>query len=185
MILFFNHLEAPYACVFDIEHDQGRLIQFAGLIFKRVGEGLYQVCRNLNVYVKQDITPFFKQFSKITQDFLNQYGVSLEEATALFEQFIQGIEKNEMVFCSHGVFQDSLILERNGIMIKDYPSICTYELAKKVLQRNNHVTVHDLCSESGCVGMAEHNAYSDAFMAACILSFLLKQGDENYEDVES
>lgn len=185
MILYFNHLEAPYICVFDIEHDQCELVQFAGLLFKRIGDGLYQLSRNLNLYVEHKITPFFKKFSKISQSFLDEYGVSKEDAKETLHEFLDGIPKEHLLLVSHGVYQDNIILNRNDIKTEGYNTLCTYELAKKVTGRLNHLTVHDLCNECGCVGIAEHNAYSDAFMTACILSFLLKQGDENYEDVES
>ena len=40
MIVYFKGLKTPYVAAIDIEHDQGHMIQFAGILMKRVGEDL-------------------------------------------------------------------------------------------------------------------------------------------------
>ena len=184
MILYFNHLDAPYVCVFDIEHDQCELVQFAGLMFKRVGDGLYQLCRNINLYFKHKASAFFQQFSKISQEFLDTNGLEKTEGLQMLDNFFYGIDKKDIILSSLGVFQDTVILNRNGFATDKFQTLCTYELSKTTMSRRNHLTVRDLCNECGCIGLADHNAYNDAIMTAFILSFLLKQGDEQHEDVE-
>lgn len=53
MIVHFAGQTKPYVLILDVEHDQERLIQVAGLLFKNVGENLYQVAKNFDLYIKQ------------------------------------------------------------------------------------------------------------------------------------
>lgn len=177
MILFLEGMEKPHICAFDIEHDQGRLIQFAGIIFQNVGGNLYQISRSLNVYIKQPyLSEFISTFSRIDEDFINMYGVELEEAQEQFNSFIDGLD--DILFASHGIFQDSLILKENGIQLGAYDHLCTYELAKRVLDRKNQLSLNSIANECGCMNVGNHNAYGDALTTAYILSFLLKKQGE-------
>ena len=48
MIVYFKGLNVPYVAAIDIEHDQGHMIQFAGILLRNVGEELYlQFCQAL------------------------------------------------------------------------------------------------------------------------------------------
>ena len=72
--------------VIDVEHDQGKLLEFAAVLFKRVGKYLYQICKSVNFYVKQKrLTPFIKDYICIDENFLDEYGVEMEEAQDMFE----------------------------------------------------------------------------------------------------
>lgn len=176
----------PYVCVFDLEHDQGRIIQFAGILFKNVGTHLYQICKSINTYIKQPfISDFIAAFSHLDEDFIQEWGVEKTEFLNQMEYFFTDIQKEDVIFISHGVHQDMLILKENDIDLLGCEQECTYELAKKVLPRNNHLTVNDIASECGCVNLGNHNAYGDALTTACILSFLLKKkGELAYENAE-
>lgn len=53
MIIYFAGQTKPYVLILDVEHDQEKLIQVAGLLFKNVGDSLYQIAKNFNFYIKQ------------------------------------------------------------------------------------------------------------------------------------
>lgn len=53
MIVYFAGQTKPYVLILDVEHDQEKLIQVAGLLFKNVGDSLYQIAKNFNFYIKQ------------------------------------------------------------------------------------------------------------------------------------
>lgn len=53
MIIHFAGQTKPYVLILDVEHDQEKLIQVAGLLFKNVGDSLYQIAKNFNFYIKQ------------------------------------------------------------------------------------------------------------------------------------
>ena len=63
-----------------IEYDENKIIQLGSIILKRIGKELYQPCRSLNVYIKTKVCQFVQNYTNITQEFLDNYGVSLEEA---------------------------------------------------------------------------------------------------------
>ena len=181
MILYFHEMTCPYVCAFDIEHDSGKVFQFSGVMFKRVGDGLYQLCRNINIYLRTNISKFISKFTGITQNFLSSYGVSRKEFVELFEEFIDGIDLDDIVFLSHGAHQDVKILVDNEFPIDGAHYMCTYGMAKQILGRSEHLTVGDIAEECGYIFPA-HNAYDDAVATAVILSFLLKKRGEMSDD---
>lgn len=181
MILYFHEMTCPYVCAFDIEHDSGKVFQFSGVMFKRIGDGLYQLCRNINMYARTNISKFISKFTGITQNFLTSYGVSKKEFIELFEDFIDGIPLDDIVFLSHGAHQDMKILIENDFPLDGAHYMCTYGMAKQILDRSEHLTVGDIAEECGYVFPA-HNAYDDAIATAVILSFLLKKrGEMSYD----
>lgn len=174
-------MDWPYICVFDIEHDSGKIFQFSGIMYKRVGEGLYQLCRNINMYANIEVSRFITKLTGITQNFLNHYGANAADFVGGFKNFIGDISLEEILFVSHGAQQDMLLLFENGFPLEGSHYACTYSLAKKVLKRGEHLTLRDVAEESGYVFPA-HNAYPDALATASVLSFLLKKkGEKNYE----
>lgn len=177
MVVYFHNINKPYVCIFDIEHDNGRLLQFAGILFKRVGSGLYQVCSNTNFYVKQNnISPFIKDFLNIDEEFMEEYGIDPSEVVEHFKMFTN--HADDILFVSHGINQDAHVLKENGIDIMGEEHCCTYNLAKRVLQRSSHLTVEDISNECGCTVTHKHNAYSDAVATICIFSYLTKRKGE-------
>lgn len=181
MILYFHEMTCPYVCAFDIEHDSGKVFQFSGVMFKRVGDGLYQLCRNINIYARTNISKFISKFTGISQGFLNSYGVSRNEFLNLFIDFLDGIDLDDVVFLSHGAHQDIKILIENEFPIDGAHYMCTYNMAKQILDRSEHLTVGDIAEECGYAFPA-HNAYNDAMATAIILSFLLKKRGEILND---
>lgn len=175
MILYLKNIEAPYICVFDIEHDKGKLIQFAGIMFKRVGNFLYQICRSINIYIKRDsLSDFITNLSGIDINFLNNNGVTIEDFKDKFNSFIN--VNNDILFVSHGIHQDSMVLKENGISIDDFPHLCTYKLAKRT--NDSGYSLSSLSEKYGLPVSIAHNAYEDAKTTAFVLSVLLKLEEE-------
>lgn len=180
MIIYLSDIDKPYVCAFDLEHDQGRLLQYAGILFKRVGINLYQICRSVNFYIKQEkLSAFIENFSHIDLDFIKTYGITKEEGQKLLNDFLKDIDSEDVLFVSHGVCQDYLTLKENNFYLGDVvQTLCTYELAKEVLDRKNNLTVSDIAQECGYMNPCNHNAYGDAFSTVVILSYLLKKKGE-------
>lgn len=181
MILYLHNMSCPYICAFDVEHDAGKLVQFSGIVFKRIGDGLYQLCRNLNIYHKVTISKFITQFTGLTQDFLNENGVTRSEFINSFQEFLEGIDCEDIMFFAHGAYQDVSVLINNGLPLDGARYMCTHTMAKQILDRADHLTVQDIAEECGYM-YAAHDAYQDAWATAVILSYLLKkQGEKDYE----
>ena len=180
MIIYLEGIDKPYVCAFDLEHDQGRLLQYAGILLKRVGINLYQICRSLNFYIKQErLSAFIENFSHIDINFIREYGISKEEGQQLLNEFFQNINSEDILFTSHGACQDYLTLKENDFYIGDtIETLCTYELAKEVLGRKNNLTANDVALECGYYNPCNHNAYGDALSTIIILSYLLKKKGE-------
>ena len=124
-----------------------------------------------------NISKFISKFTGVTQNFLMSYGVSKKEFIELFEKFIEGISLEDVVFLSHGAHQDMKILIENDFPLDGAHYMCTYGMAKQILDRSERLTVGDIAEECGYVFSA-HNAYDDAIATAIILSFLLKKRGE-------
>ena len=177
MIVYFENMTAPYIVVMDVEHDQGKLLQYAGVLFQRVGDSLYQISKSINFYIKRDaVSNFTAYFTHITEKFLQQYGITEEEAVEQFNQFLEDIPHEDIIFVSHGIHQDSMVMQESGLNIEDSPHLCTHRLARTVLCRDKKLKLSDILAEAGLCTVLEHNAYTDALETAWVLSFLLKNG---------
>lgn len=186
MIVYFHGLEYPYVVVMDVEHDQGHLIQYAGILLQNIGNGMYQIARSVNFYVKKaELNEFTVRYTHINTKFLATHGMELEEAQQLFyDEFLEDINPKDVVFVSHGVHQDSIVMKNSGFFIDNSPHLCTYNLSKMVLKRERRIKLGDVLMESGLCSVLEHNAYTDALETINVLSFLLKVGgDEIYEKI--
>jgi DNA polymerase III epsilon subunit-like protein len=186
MIIHFAGQTKPYVLVLDVEHDQERLIQVAGLLFTRVGDSLYQIAKNFNFYIKQkEISKWIQRYLDITPAILIEKGIELKEFKEIFEsQIINDIDVDDLVVISHGIHQDDLVLYHNGINIGCFEQECTYNMSKWILERQNNIKLSDVAEEFGYVVLHEHNAYADAWATAAVYSVLSKlQEEQNYEDV--
>lgn len=171
----------PYLLSLDVEHEGGKIIQLSGIMLVQIAPNIYQICRNLNVYIKidQHISQFIQGYTGITNTFLEQYGVSLEEAQEQWDLFVGGINPDDILLFSHGIFQDLELLNENGFDLADYELWDTYNMSRFLLQRDNHLSLQELVEEGGYMPIQQHNAYSDAFSNVMLYSYLLKlQGDE-------
>ena len=108
----------------DCEYDRENLKQIAGILFKKKGE-LYELLGSNNIYIKDNekLDRFFVDFTAITPQFLNTYGVKLSEAKEEFRRFIQ--DKEDLLIVSHNLKVDSNILFKNGFDLSPYDHYCT------------------------------------------------------------
>ena len=180
MIYYMRNMDKPYIMAVDIEYDKNNIIQLGSVTLKRIGKDLYQPCRSLNVYIKREnVCQFVQEYTNITQDFLNQYGETLEEAQRQWHEYTNEFTFDDVLVVSHGIYQDSLLMSSQGFSIDHYEQWCTYNHSKWVLDRDNCLSLSEVLKESGILPVNEHNAYADAVSTLNVLSFLLKlEGDQ-------
>ena len=152
--------------IFDIEYDQSSLVQLAFLILTKKEPTIFELTKSFNVYVKtnQPLNNFFKRYTNITDDFLCDNGVDLAVAEALVNEVMLDIDINDTLIVSHGVQNDLDLLLQNKIDFKKIKEhYCTYNSAKKILQRNNRLSLQDVAAEGGYYMFDAHNAYADVW----------------------
>ena len=181
MIFFMRDETKPYIVSLDIEHDGQNIIQIGAIMLKSIGESIYQICRSLNVYVKNNkgISTFVQKYTDISNSFLDVYGVELHDAIKQWNDFTNGIHKDDILIFSHGIFQDLTLMESNGFDVNDYEIWDTLNMSKFTFKRDSRLTLQELVCEVGFPPIKQHNAYSDAFSNLMLYSYLLKvQGDK-------
>ncbi len=152
----------------DVEFNQRDLVQFAGLLFQRIGwDGTYQLKKSCNIYITQKVCYPFAEYTNITNNFLAENGVTLEDArTFLIDDVLGDVDLDDLLLISHGLKNDRLILLDNGIELKKsdgkvIDGYCTFNAAKRILERQNHLKLEDLATECGYYLHHAHNAFSD------------------------
>ena len=167
----------------DIEFNGRDLVQFAGLLFSRIDDETYQLTRSCNQYVNTKVCYPFMEYTSITNTFLENNGVSLEDVKAIvFDDFLANVDLKNVMVISHGLKNDRLVLLQNGINlsfrdnIKRYPidGYCTFNNAKNILERDNRLTAKDLAIECGYYIHQAHNAFNDVWAEVAIFTFLKK-----------
>ena len=175
----------PYLLFIDLEFDTRSLVQFAGLLFKKIdNDGGYQLMRSYNAYVTQNVCYPFAEYTSITNSFLQENGVRIQDVkNFIFEDFLEDIDLNQMMIISHGLRNDRMILAENGINLNVYnekpiDGYCTFTNAKRILKRKDKMTLHDLCEECGYFLHHAHNAYNDVWGEVAIFTYLRKKEEE-------
>ena len=82
MLVVFKGNKYEYILVFDAEYNEGDLIQFSGILFKRIEPDIYQISKSLNKYVKLEdgnINRFIREFTGITDEYLEKEGLNTQE----------------------------------------------------------------------------------------------------------
>lgn len=186
MIAVFKGIKQGHVLIFDAEYNEGNLIQFAGVLFRKIEEDIFQIERSLTTYVKLEegeVNRFIRDFTGITDSFLNAFGVSLAEAKEQIEKLID-IEDDELLVVSHGITNDRRILLDNGIDLyvdkneKDIQGVCTYNAAKRLLKRDKKLTLTDVAAESGIFLSNGHNAFEDAWATVSVFCLMCKLEEE-------
>ena len=186
MITVFKGIKQGHVLVFDAEYNEGNLIQFAGVLFRKIEEDIFQIESSLTTYVKieeGEVNRFIRDFTGITDSFLNAFGVSLTEAKEQIEKLID-IEDDQLLVVSHGITNDRRILLDNGIDLyvdkneKDIEGICTYNAAKRLLKRDKKLTLTDVAAESGIFLSNGHNAFEDAWATISVFCLVCKLEEE-------
>ena len=119
MIIYAHNIKYPYLLVFDIEFDQTTLVQFCGLLFKRIGDGIYQLARSCNQYVALNKVSYpFQQYTGITKQFLQDNGTRLTDVVqVVLDEFLEDVDKSQMLVISHGLKNDRKILLENKVNV--------------------------------------------------------------------
>lgn len=174
MILFDNE-QHDYVLTFDIEFDQTSIVQFAGILFKKIGNnGAFAVYRTLNTYVSCSPSYPFKAYTHLTQEFLAENGVRKEDLVQQVEDILlKDIPLDKLIVVSHGLQSDREILIKNFInlqydpkTIKPIDGYCTFVHARKILGRKENLKLVDVAREAGWYMDREHNAFNDAWATA-------------------
>lgn len=182
MVLFFKGIKHKHVFVCDIEYDNSKVIQFAGLLFKNIDSknSLYQIDSSINVYLKQnEIGSYATRYTGIDKTLLDQYGNTEEEFFKQYERLFINADMNDTLFVSHGSKNDRKILK--NLVRTDMPkhSFCTYRNAKRILNKESGLTLTEVAAEAGYFLDNAHDAFADAWATVAALSFLLKiDGEE-------
>ena len=169
----FNNETHEYILFMDIEFDQLNLVQFCGVLLRRLDSSNYVIYRSLNAYVQCKVSKYFMRYTGIENDFLERYGVTISDVRSqIQDELLAGVDGNKLLVVSHGVNGDLHILEENGIDIKHSATFCTFEKAKKILKRKDTLTLEDLCFECGVYPVQEHNAYIDTWLTLACFDYL-------------
>lgn len=169
MFNFINETH-EYILFLDIEFDQTHLIQFAGLLFRRVNDSNYVPYRSLNVYIQRQVSNSFSRYTHISNDFLTHNGVTIDDAIwQIQDNLLEDVD--DLLLVSHGLHGDLTILQANGIYLKGQ-QYCTFEHARTILKRKTMLSLTDIAREAVIYPVLEHNAYVDAWRTVGVYSFL-------------
>ena len=165
--------------IFDIEYDQGSLVQIAWVTLQRIENSncLYQLAQSMNLYIQQPkfVSKFFKNYTNIDDKFLEENGISLQSV----QEIIKSTVPPNTLIVSHGVKCDIEILKSNGIDWSNYDHYCTYENSKKILNKTTNLTLKDIAALDGYYLFDEHNAYADVWGTLHALCYLKSQESKN------
>ena len=167
MQIYIPNTTHKHIILFDVEYDNSLLVQLAFLILTRTNEpNIYALSKSINIYVKpgHSLNSFFTRYTNITNDFLCDNGVDLAVARTLVEDNLLDIDVNDCIVVSHGIKNDLDLLFRNQINFKSIKThYCTYTMARKLLHRNNRLSLKEVAADGGYYMFNEHNAYADVW----------------------
>lgn len=168
----FHNEGHEYILFLDTEFDQLELIQFCGLLFRRVEGDCYVPYRSLNVYVQKPVTLPFTRYTGLTTKFLEHNGVSVADVQWQIEEHLLCDVGADLLIVSHGVRNDLNVLSHNHISIPHAAEYCTFEKSKQILKRYTQLTLEDLAREACIYPAGEHNAYMDTWLTVGVYSYL-------------
>lgn len=162
-----------YILFFDIEFDHSKLIQFAGLLFKCIDEETYQLDETINQYITDKICYPFSEYTHISQNFLTNNGISLDDLKSSLTDELSVVNKGSFLVVSHGLKNDLKVLAENGINLSTFSDpitkkttpidgYCTFVNGRNILKRDNHMSLGDIATDAGYYPVSAHNAYQDA-----------------------
>lgn len=190
MLVMFKNIKEDNILIFDAEYNEGDLIQFAALLFRKIEKDIFQICKSLNIYIKLEpekhINYFIEDFTGITNEILDNYGIELSEAKKVITDFL--VCNGSILFVSHGLHNDRQILYDNGIdfyFLNETTPIngfCTYNASKSLLKRDSKLTLGDVANEVGIFLNHKHNAFDDAWATMGIFSFLCRLKEDRLNE---
>lgn len=177
-----------YLLFLDIEFSKDDLVQFAGLLYEWIDDETYQLKRSVNQYVTQKVCYPFMEYTNITTSFLEENGIPLDDAVAfIMDSFLEDVDLSELIVISHGLKNDRLVLQNNGLNLSYYweetengpvkkpiDGYCTFSNAKRILGRQNYLKLADIAEECGYYLHNAHNAYNDAQAEVAVYTYLRK-----------
>lgn len=176
-MLYFHNVNNEYILFLDTEFDQMHLVQFAGLLFRRVEDNFYIPYRSLNTYIQYPVGGAFMRYTGITDKFLEHHGVTLLDfACQLQDDLLNGIS-DDILLVSHGLSTDLHVLQSSGIVIPHTKEFCTFEQGRRILHRQNCLSLEDIAIEASIYPITEHNAIADAWLTVGVFDYL-----KNIED---
>ena len=185
MIVVFKGIKYDNVLVFDAEYNEGELIQFSGILFRKIERDIFQVSKSLNIYVKLrfgKINPFIERFTGISDIYLNTFGEEFEDARQKIFDLLE-IE-GSLVLVSHGLTNDRRVMLNSDIDLyidkndKAIDGLCTYNAAKCLLGRTKKLSLEDVAADAGIFLSNGHNAFDDAWATVSVFSLLCKLEEE-------
>lgn len=182
MIIKCYNEDHPYLLFVDIEFNNMDLVQYSGLLFRKIDLETYQLMRSCNIYITRQVCYAFADYTSITNNFLKENGVPLESARDLIEnEFLADIDHKDLMIISHGLKNDLIVLQKAGFAT-DYDGYCTFTNARRILKRNTELTLADIANEAGYYLHAAHNAFNDAWAEVSVYTFLRKVEEQEKDD---
>lgn len=186
MIVVFKGVENESVLIFDAEYNESFLIQFSGILFRKIEKDTFQIEKSLNIYIKlpkgEKINKFIENFTGITDDFLNTFGETIDDAIEMIDDLVD--IDGTLLVSSHGIYNDRRILLENGVNLyedkngKDIEGVCTYNMAKRILKRERKLGLLDIAEESGMYLSNSHDALDDAWATVSVFCLLNKLEEE-------
>lgn len=183
MVIQLNNLEKyKNIILFDIEYDKTSLVQVAFLILGAKEPNMFEVQKSFNVYIKQShlLSPFFISYTNITDAYLRNNGLDLPRARTLVDSVISNIDVDSTLLVGHGIDNDMRLLDKHEFCLsRFYNKYDTYKKAKKILKRNDCLTLADIAAEDGYFMFNQHNAYADVWGLLHAFAFLNEKEKES------
>ena len=183
MIIYLPKLQYKNIILFDIEYDHNSLVQLAFIILGAKGPEVYEVKKSFNVYMKQShsLSQFFTSYTNINDVYLRNNGLDLPRARALVEEVVFDIEVSDTLLVGHGMDNDMRLLDEYNICLSRFSNrYDTYKHAKKVLKRNQRLSLAEVAAEDCYFMFDEHNAYADVWGLLHAFSLLVElEGEQN------
>lgn len=186
MLILFKGIKTDNVLIFDAEYNEGYLIQFAGILFKRVGKDVFQVSKSINTYIQleenEKMNSFISRYTGITDNFLRSFGVPLDKGIELIEDFLQC--EGTLLVASHGLHSDVITLENNNVHLYNEKTsgLCTYNMAKRILKRGSRLCLSDIAIDAGMFIQNGHNALDDTWATVAVFSLLCKLEQEKINE---
>ena len=189
MLVLFKNIKEENILIFDAEYNEGDLIQFAAILFRRVYKDVFQINKSINFFVKLEegkkINYFIERFTGISDQILEQFGIDLNQAISELENLLDWMA--DLLVVSHGLYNDRITLESNGFNLFEkedviFKGYCTYNNGKRILQRDKNLKLEDLAEEAGLFLSSYHDAFKDTMATVAVFSLLCKLEDEQKEE---
>ena len=175
MIIKCYDIDKEYLLFLDIEFNNLDLVQYAGLLFQRIDDETYQLMRSCNLYITTQVCYAFADYTSITTGFLEENGVPLDSAVdIILYDFLKDIPEEELLLISHGLKNDRIVLEKAGLDLA-CEGYCTFTNARRILMRQDQLSLEALATEAGYYLHHAHNAFNDVWAEVSVFTYLQKK----------